>query len=197
MGQQISCHQFYCPSLDYQPEWFSTSHYSISTSQTQYLLERGILKILSSPLLHISLSKSLLLKDISQFSIPIHFKSFHSYPIHLQFSIHSQNHISNSFLYIKFILNKNEIDIFVNGEKVMSGKIRENVVYNGFFHFTRKGEETWNIDFEFKRSKKSMMVKKWDDIFIPNQDLFLTFLIHNEEKPFLEKDHFSLSLDSF
>lgn len=197
MGQQISCHQFYCPSLDYQPEWFSNSHYSISTSQTQYSLERGILKILSSPLLQISLSKSLLLKDISQFSIPIHFKSFHSYPIHLQFSIHSQNTISNSFLYIEFILNKTNIEIWKNEEKIMNGKIKEDVVYGAIFHFTQIKDSIWKIHFEFKRKKKSMMVKEWDEIHIPNHDLSLTFLIHNEEKTFSKNDHFSLSLDSF
>ena len=197
MGQQISCHQFYCPSLDYKPEWFSSSHYVISTSQTQYLLERGILKIQSSPLLHISLTKSLLLQDINEFHIPIYFQSRHPYPIHLQFSIHNQNNSSNPFLYIEFILNKNEIEILKNGEKIMNGKIRENVVYGAIFHFTKIKDDIWKLHFEFKRGKKSMMIKEWNEIQILNQDLSLTFFIHNEEKIFLEDHHFSLSLDSF
>lgn len=197
MGQQISCHQFYCPSLDYQPEWFSSSNYRIFTSQTQYLLERGILKILSSPLLQISLSKSLLLEDIKEFSIPLYFQKHHPHPIHIIFSIHSQNTISNSFLYIEFILNKTNIEILKNGEKIMNGKIKEDVVYGAIFHFTKIKEDIWKIYFEFKRKEKSMMMKEWDEIHIPNQDLSLTFLIHNEEKTFSKDDHFSLSLDSF
>lgn len=197
MGQQISCNHFYCPSLDYQPEWFSSSNYTILTYETQYLLERGILKILSSPLLQISLSKSLLLQDINQFSIPLYFRMRHSHPIHIVLSIYSQNLVSNSFLNIEFFLNKKNIEIFKNGEKIMNGKIKEDVVYGAIFHFTKKNDGIWKIHFEFKRKEKSMMVKEWDEIFIPCNDLSLTFLIHNEEKLFLEDDHFSLSLDSF
>ena len=197
MGQQISCNHFYCPSLDYQPEWFSPSHYTISTSQTQYSLERGILKIKSSPLLHISLSKSLLLQDITEFSIPLHFQSYHSYPIHLQLYIHTQNNPSNYFLYIEFILNKNEIEILKNGEIIMNGKVHQGVVYSAIFHFTKNVNNLWKINFEFKRKEKNMMMKEWDEIYIPSNDLSLTFMVDNDEKPFLEDDQFSLSLDSF
>jgi hypothetical protein len=197
MGQHISCHQFYCPSLDYQPEWFSSSNYKILTYETKYSLERGILKILSSPLLKISLSKYLLFHDITEFSIPLYFQKHHPYPIHIIFSIYSQNPISNSFLYIEFILNKTNIEIWKNGEKIMNGKIKENVIYGAIFHFTKIKEDIWKIHFEFKRKEKSMMVKEWSDIFIPCKDLSLYFQIHNKEKQFSEDDHFSLSLDSF
>jgi hypothetical protein len=112
MGQQISCNNYYCQSIDYQPDWFSSSHYSISSNQTEYQIERGILHLLPSSHIDLTLSKKIEIQDISSFSIPLQFQYQYPFPLSFQISLHSHpSDFTSSSFSIQFLYNQNHIEI--------------------------------------------------------------------------------------
>ena len=131
MGQQLSCHSFYCPTVDYQLDWFSISKYSFLSTDTQFSIERGILYILPSPYIDLHISKKIQLSNIPEFVIPLHFKIFYPKPIHLTLSL------STHFL-ISFIFDFKNITIHLPNQTILSGKIKQNISYQILLKFTNK-----------------------------------------------------------
>lgn len=187
MGQQISCHSFYCQDVDYKPDWLSTSHYSFSSSDTQFQMERGLLQILPSPYIDLSISKEIHLTNISEFIIPLHFKISYPKPFHLTLSL-------SSYFTILFIFNGNHIQIQQNDLTILSGKIKQNVSYKILFKFIQYKENEWKVFFEFGRGEKKMMQREWGSVLLLDICPF-SISFDNNKEAFLSDHHFSLSLE--
>ncbi len=195
MGQQISCNSFYCQSIDYKPDWFSSSHYSFSSLQTKYTIERGIIQILPSPFINLQISKNIDLENIEEFLIPLHFKILYPSPFHLSISLHS--------FHILFKIDLHKIQIFQNEDMIVSGKIKQNVFYKILFHF-KKIDNKWKPIFQFYRNDTSFGVRKDDKqifqkelefISLPNENIQLSFRMDSLQESFLPNHHFSLFLE--
>ncbi len=215
MGNNISCNEFYCQSIENKPEWFSENNYSFFLNNNNnfkpYKIDKGIISLIFEKDFHLFISKQLSSDSLLQnFSIPFNF--FLNFPLDLSMYIILSNfpiNHNNSLSLINILQQNHKENNSSLNQINQINQINQNVFFIKLTFNQFNIELSVNIPSYFnktyygkiKNKKKYLLSLNFYDLFNNNNNNDnsinlnkLSLLFESNHKKILEDN---LSLDSF
>ncbi len=174
MGNNLSCNEFYCQSIDNKPEWFSENNYSFFfynnnnlKIQKPYKIDKGIVSLSFENDFHLFISKKLSSNSLlHKFIIPFNF--FLNFPLDLSmYIILTDFHInlSNTHSIINILQSNNKENYINNNNNLFFIKL----TFNQFnIDLSLSYPINKNYSGKIKNKKKYSLSLDFNDLIINN-----------------------------